>query len=426
MKPYIAAGVALSCAISGLFTLAAQSTPAERRLNLESFEAVWTTIRDKHWDKTPGGLDWQAIHSEYQPRVANAKSSEEARSAMREMLGRLHETHFAILSGNVYDSVQDDAEGPGSAGIDIRVLNAEAVVTSVDPGSPAERAGVRPGWTVESVNGNALTATIQRLSGDAALSELNRTRAVLARVSGEIGGKLAVTFFNGSNTPLPLQLDLVAARGTPVSFGNLPNQHVWYESKKIGRTGYVRFNMFLDVVRLMNSFAKSVSECQDCDGLVIDVRGNPGGLGAMAMGMAGYLVDKLGLRLGTMYMRDSALNFVINPRQPGFSGPVAILIDGDSASTSEIFAGGLKDIGRARIFGTRSAGAALPSLIERLPNGDGFQYAIANYISEGGKPLEGSGVQPDVEVKLTREALLDGHDPVIDAALEWIGGKRIP
>jgi len=140
----------------------------------------------------------------------------------------------------------------------------------------------------------------------------------------------------------------------------------------------------------------------------------------MAMGMAGYLVNKPGLRLGTMYTRDTPLNFVINPRTPGFSGPVAVLLDGESASTSEIFAGGLKDLGRARVFGTRSAAAALPSVIERLPNGDGFQYAVANYISEGGKPLEGAGVQPDVEVKLTRQALLSGRDPVIDSALQWI------
>jgi len=84
----------------------------------------------------------------------------------------------------------------------------------------------------------------------------------------------------------------------------------------------------------------------------------------------------------------------------------------------------MKDLGRARIFGTRTAGAALPSVFERLPNGDGFQYAIANYISEGGKPLEANGVVPDVEVKLTREALLAGHDPARDAAVDWIKSQR--
>src|SRR5439155_10687832 len=130
--------------------------------------------------------------------------------------------------------------------------------------------------------------------------------------------------------------------------------------------------------------------------------GNPGGLGIMAIGMGNWFVNQPHQELGTMTMRDGELRFVLNPRPETFDGPVAILVDSCSASTSEILAGGLKDLGRARIFGTRTAAAALPSVIERLPNGDGFQYAIANYISEGGKALEGLGVEPDEEVKLTR------------------------
>jgi carboxyl-terminal processing protease len=123
-------------------------------------------------------------------------------------------------------------------------------------------------------------------------------------------------------------------------------------------------------------------------------------------------------------MRDTTLNFVVNPRPEVFRGPVAILLDATSASTAEILAGGLQELGRAQVFGTRSAAAALPSLFVRLPNGDGFQYAVANYVSAAGKPLEGIGVKPDVEVRLTREALLAGRDPVIDAALQWI--ERTP
>ncbi len=95
-------------------------------------------------------------------------------------------------------------------------------------------------------------------------------------------------------------------------------------------------------------------------------------------------------------------------------------MDGLSASTSEIFAGGMQDLSRARVFGTKSAGAALPSMIERLPNGDGFQYAAASYTSESGKVLEGAGVIPDVTLPLTRAALLAGKDPALDAALAWI------
>jgi carboxyl-terminal processing protease len=66
----------------------------------------------------------------------------------------------------------------------------------------------------------------------------------------------------------------------------------------------------------------------------------------------------------------------------------------------------------------------LPSLFEKLPNGDGFQFAIANYISEGGQPLEGVGVTPDVEAPVTRQALLAGKDPALDAAVAWIKSQK--
>jgi len=114
---------------------------------------------------------------------------------------------------------------------------------------------------------------------------------------------------------------------------------------------------------------------------------------------------------------------VVNPRFPSYRGKVAILVDGSSASTSEIFTGGMQDLKRARVFGARTAGAALPSFIERLPNGDGFQCATADYVSESGKRLEGAGVIPDVEAAPTRELLLAGKDAALDAALNWIHSK---
>jgi carboxyl-terminal processing protease len=80
----------------------------------------------------------------------------------------------------------------------------------------------------------------------------------------------------------------------------------------------------------------------------------------------------------------------------------------------------MKDLGRARVFGTPSAGQALPSTIVRLPNGDGFQYAFANYVSAGGKALEGDGVTPDTIAPPERSRLLAGGDPALDAAVAWI------
>jgi carboxyl-terminal processing protease len=406
-------GLAGRLAIWGLLAAVAFAQPAAelKQSNIASFEAVWSTIRDKHWEKNPGGLDWQAIHQEFRPRVERAATPEAAREIVREMLARLKQTHFAIFPSPLYQDLNATLGG-GWPGFEARVLEGHVIVT--------EGPAVKPGWEVDAVDGRAFGPLLEQLNADASVHELQRERAVTARLSGTVGERKKYLVTPGGSPAADIELALLPPRGQMAGFGNLAPQAVWFESKRLDNTGYIRFNLFLDLTRLMPEFGDAVQKCARCDGIVIDLRGNAGGIGAMAMGMAGWLVDKPGQRLGTMYMRGATLNFVIIPRAEAYTGPVAVLVDGSSASTSEIFAGGLKDLGRARIFGTRTAGAALPSVITRLPNGDGFQYAVANYVSEGGQALEANGVIPDQEVKLTRETLLAGHDAVLDAALDWI------
>jgi carboxyl-terminal processing protease len=398
-------------------------------LNLASFEQVWNTIRETHWQERPGGLDWPAIRAEYRPRVIAARSTDEARTVIQEMLSRLGQTHFGIMGGaaalDLGEVGNANATSPGSAvtGMEIRVLGSEIVVTSVEPASPAALVGVRPGWVVRRIGDRSL-----QLNAIAQLPEYVVTHAVESRLSGPLGSALAIEFDTGSDTAsgkLTLTLNLAPGRGVLASFGNLPPTRVAYESRRLpDNIAYVRLNVFLDLPRVIPAFDKSIRDCAPCAGVILDLRGNPGGIAGMASSMAGFLFREMTPELGTMHTRDAQLKFAINPRANAFTGPVAVLIDGGSASTSEILAGGLQDLGRARIFGTRSAAAALPSIITRLPNGDLFQYAIAHYVSRSGKELEGSGVTPDEEVKLTRVGLLAGHDAVLEAAQNWIRSKQ--
>ena len=390
---------------------------AASQLDLDSFEKVWTTVRDKHWQTKPGGLDWQAIHDEYRPRVEKAASHDEARAVIQEMLGPPEAKPLRDYSrGGVLGSGR--RSGRPGRDRDRRARSGRAGRgDGRRSGLPGRKAG-RPARLADRADGRKdLKPVIDQARSNPAIHELQLTRALLARLSGPIGGTLERRFWTVRARPSTLSSGSdCAARG---ALG-------LRESAGAARLVRKQDSMRADGLRPLQHVSGS-SAChgqlpadrgklQACDGLIIDLRGNPGGIGGMAMGMAGFLVDKPNQRLGTMYLRDSTLNFVVNPRAEVFSGPVAVLVDGCSASTSEIFAGGLKDLGRARIFGTRTAAAALPSAFERLPNGDGFQYAVANYISEGGQPLEGLGVTPDVVVELTRAALLAGHDPVVDAA----------
>ena len=420
-----AAAACLAC------SLALALTPEQKRQNIESFEYVWKTIRDKHWQKDPAGLNWQAVHDELRPAIEKADTMEAARAVMSGMLARLHQSHFGIIPGDLYTQVDGGHSrgGESTTGIDVRVVNDQALVISVDPDSGAAAAGVRPGWTIVKIAGADVAPMLEKTAEayrNSSTLDLMLRRTILSKLEGKEGDSIQIEFVEGKDQPAAVRIVHGKPRGVLTRLGYLWPSHVWIETRRIQNIGYIKFNMFLDPSHVMSAFGDAVASCLRCDGFVIDVRGNPGGLGVMAMGMAGWFIDQQDQRLGTLFLRDSTLKFVVFPRAEVFRGPLAILVDGSSASTSEILAGGLKDLGRARIFGTRTASAALPSFIEVLPNGDGFQYAIANYISEGGKPLEGIGVAPDVETPITRKALLEGKDPALDSAVGWIQSIKKP
>ena len=226
----------------------------------------------------------------------------------------------------------------------------------------------------------------------------------------------------------------IPAQGLVSQFGNLPPLAGLVKADRIatagGCVGVIAFNIWLPA--LVGDLEKAVDQVRTCQGVIIDLRGNPGGLGAMVMGFGGYFVDTI-QSLGTMKTRQVALNFVINPRQSRsdgtsakpFEGPLAIIVDPMTASTSEIFAAGMQRIGRARVFGERSAGAALPALMERLPSGDVFVHAVADFTDPEGRRIEGSGAVPDEIVPLKVQDLAAGRDAPIEAAVRWISsGKK--
>jgi len=118
-----------------LHPLLADLTPKQQAANVESFEKVWSTVRDRHPDVKLAGLDWQAVRSSTLPKIRAAKSMDEVRDLLSEMLHRLGTSHYGIVPGNVYNNM--DAERPverGSTGLRASVIDGKAVVASVEPG----------------------------------------------------------------------------------------------------------------------------------------------------------------------------------------------------------------------------------------------------------------------------------------------------
>ncbi|MDR2561982.1 MAG: hypothetical protein LBC63_09465 [Holophagales bacterium] len=405
--------------------------PEQKKLLTESFEEVWTTVRDKHYDPTLGGLDWQKVYEEFKPRIDAAESMDAGRAIMNEMLGHLKQTHIGVIPASAYRDLNEGGERGAVAytpGMDIRILEGKAIVIRVEAGSPASTAGVKPGWEILKADGREASLGIkhvEELYSKSTQKDLMGSRVILNAINGAPSHATEIEFHDGKEVRA-IKLDRVEPRGSKVKYGEMPPSYFWVETNfRNDGIRVIQFNFWFNPEAVAKAFSEIMANADKAKGFVIDLRGNPGGIGGMAMGAAGWFTSQSGLKLGTMAMRGTTLNFVVFPRPNATNAPVAILVDGCSASTSEIFAGGMQDLKRARIFGTRTAGAALPSTFVRLPNGDGFQYIVANYISQGGKPLEGLGVEPDEVVRLTRQGLLAGKDEVMDRAIDWIKSGKL-
>jgi carboxyl-terminal processing protease len=401
----------------------ADSDPAEltplARANLASFDHVWQTVKDKHWDRAMVGPAWDRARAELRPRVAAARSVAGARAAMIDLLRRLGQSHFGIIPAAAA-SGPGPCE-PGDLGLDARVIADGVVVTRVEPRGPAAAAGVRPGWLIDRIDDVELASLVAGVERSLPAARAAPIEAVLRLSSGCAGTRARLRGRGRDDRPV----DVTVARGAPsgreVRFGNLPPMRLTYRSRRLPKSiAYVSLSVFIDPERVLADFARDMQVFSATRGLVLDLRGNPGGIGGMAMGMGSWFVRDKIHTLGTMKTRDASLRLILTPRPRPYAGKLAILVDELSMSTSEMLAGGLQDLGRARVFGSRTPGAALPSAIERLPNGDGFQYAFASYVSADGEALEGAGVVPDVEVPLSRAALLAGDDPALEAAVDWI------
>lgn len=389
----------------------------------DTFDKVWNTINEKHYDPTFNGVDWAKVRQEYLPKAQAATTDEEFHAVLRQMLAELKLSHF-----NIFPTAPATGETnvAGGVGVDVIWLNGEPVIESIQRGSSAETAGLRPGFLVRKVDGQLVTEKLKplreslekRAMGEG-LRRLYLERNVEALMSGKSGTKVTIEYLDAQNKLQRVELERTPFAGEMSQpLGNFPKQQVIFESRMLpGNIGYIHFNMW--VVPQAAKIKAAVREFAAADGIIFDLRGNPGGLGGMAGGAAGLLTDKQ-LDLGSMRTRSGKMNLIAYPQADPFLKKVVIISDHGTGSTSELFAAGLQELGRAQVVGETSAGAVLPSVFELLPTGWTFQYAISDYRSPKDVLIEGRGVQPDVSAIVTRADLLAGRDVQLSAAAKLI------
>lgn len=354
--------------------------------NLDLFDRVWDLVNRKYYDQKLHGVDWRAAAALYRPKAAAAEDDETLDKTINAMLALLKDHHTQLWTAGQMRRLLTQKHV--FTGMDL-LLSADKrwVVREVEPGSPAEAAGVRPGWILLTRNGQPFSPRPASQSDPA---------------EGEV---VNCGFLDAHDQPVSLGLRARTIKQEP-ECRVLP-----------GNAVYLRFRLFDGSNHAWLN--RQLREHSHAPAIVVDLRDNPGGRLFLAGEMIGDFFDhsvdygKVTSRSG----RESDIH-TFHFLAPRYRGGLAVLVDGASASSAEIFAGIMKARRRAIIVGQRTAGAVLDSEFFSVPGGGKLQLSVEDYALPGGQRLEGTGVEPDVAVPARTVAdIRAGRDPDLEAAL---------
>lgn len=341
---------------------------------------------------------WQVynlIRSDYVEDVAPDKLME---GALNGMIEALDDQFSGYMDPQIYPLMNDDlsgqVEGIGAVVRTNEETN-EIEVVNVLEGAPAEAAGVLAGDVFVAVNGEDVAGWTQL--------------ELVGKVRGPAGTPVTITFRRGEEN-----LDITITRARI----NIPN----VESRMLdGNIGYVKLRDFTSDARQQIDTALNDLDVNNLSGLVFDLRGNPGGLLTSAVDIASAFI-KNGVVLTEDFGGGRQQVYEANGSYIGTSVPMVVLVDGSSASASELVAGALQDRERATILGEVTFGKGTVQTWRELINGGGVRLTIAKWLTPNGHWIHQQGITPDIVVEWPQEAHTANPDvdPQLDAALQFL------
>lgn len=266
------------------------------------------------------------------------------------------------------------------------------LITDAYENAPAYEAGIRDGDRVAKVDGQDIT-------------DMDLTSAV-ALIKGDKGTSVHLEVLRDKST---FEVDVIR--------DEIEAQTVTYEMRE-NHIGYLAVSQFENVTMQQFQAALEDLKAQGMEGLVIDIRDNPGGVLATVVDMLEYILPD-GLIVYTEDKSGQKVEYKGSDNHE-INVPVAVLVNGNSASASEIFAGAVQDYGKGKIIGTQTFGKGIVQTIRPLTDGSAVKFTIAKYYTPKGQDIHGNGVTPDITVDYTAG---DSLDTQWNAAVEYLLGE---
>ncbi|TVQ46891.1 MAG: PDZ domain-containing protein [Gloeocapsa sp. DLM2.Bin57] len=368
-----------SVAVAGTGIRLSQTQAFFRESPKELVDEVWQIVNRQYVDATFNQVDWREIRQEYLERDYATK--EEAYEAIKEMLETLEDPYTRFMNPEEFNNMKVDTSGE-LTGVGIQIAQDEEtnhlIVVSPIEDTPAFDAGILAKDIITKIDGVS--------------TEGMDVNEAVTLIRGKPGTEVTLTIKRGDRqidyplTRASIQIHPVKAR---------------IEETDQGRIGYIRLTQFsAQASKEMKEAIQSLNE-ENVVGFVLDLRSNPGGLLISSVEIArmwfneGRIVSTVD-RLGESE-RYSANNTALTDK------PLVILVDGGSASASEILAGALQDHDRAVIVGTQTFGKGLVQSVRGLGDGSGLSVTIAKYLTPDGRDINKEGIAPDIIYEMTEE-----------------------
>jgi carboxyl-terminal processing protease len=345
-------------------------------------DEAWQVVNREYVDGTFNKTNWLQVRKDLLKR--NYTSKIEAYNAIRIALRKLDDPYTRFMSPTQYQSLTSQTNGE-MVGIGLRLEESggrnsttkQLVVADTAENSPAAQAGIKAGDALLSINGKSTT----KVSASEAIK----------LIRGEVGKAVKLKLSRSGRGTFEVSLSLAAIEVSSVSY------RVKQENKV--KVGFIRLSEFsANSTKQMENAVKALNR-EKVSAFVVDMRGNPGGLLQNSIEIVRIFLDS-GVIVKTIDRKGSDEQFRAN--QTALTNlPVAVLVDSNSASASEIFAGALKDNSRATIVGSATFGKALVQSVHGLRDGSGLAVTVAHYYTPNGTDIGHKGIIPNLKVNLS-------------------------
>ncbi len=357
------------------------------------YDKAWKLIDTKFVDKDNNKQDWTRWRHKYDSVI---KTDEDAYVAIDTMISSLNDVYTKFLNPKEYDEENNSIQGSlKGIGVQIGVRDGKLLIIAPIEDTPGEKAGLKAEDEILEIDGKSTKGITVDAAADKIRGEEGTSVELLIKRDGEENKIYKIKRAN-------IEIKSVSTK--------IPKY-----AKISPNIGYIRLSSFISRNATME-FENALIENRNKDGIIIDLRSNPGGLLTNAIFIADMLLD--GQTIVSTVDRDGYKETQRSTPKVITRQPIVVLINGGSASASEILSGALKDNKRATIVGKKSFGKGLVQEINKLPGGSAMHITIQKYLTPNGTDINKKGIEPDYEVDITADDVKAERDPQLQKANE--------